>query len=282
MRSPGRITRSVLRSPDRKRVYNRRLFAVVAPRYDLVTRLLSFGRDEAWKRTLVASLPSPAGWNRSNVPGPVVLDLACGTGDITFLLASRYPSGRIEGIDLAEEMLTRARRRATRHGSANRSATGVSTDVPADTPTDGTLRFRRGDMNALEKPDRSVDIVTGGYALRNAPDLEVTLREVHRVLRPGGVAAFLEFSLPPASLHRAIQIRLLRFWGGLWGLFLHGDPEVYAYIARSLENYPDSRNLNRLLRGIGFASVTGRPLMAGFVRITRARKEAGRRTRSGS
>ncbi|TVR67707.1 MAG: methyltransferase domain-containing protein, partial [Spirochaetaceae bacterium] len=100
-----------LASPDRKLRYNRRLFAVVAPRYDLVTRLLSLGRDAAWKRMLLEMLPPDQEWSRADAGRPAVLDLACGTGDITVLLARRYPRGAVLGLDLTEEMLVRARDR---------------------------------------------------------------------------------------------------------------------------------------------------------------------------
>lgn len=266
----GRIGSSELASPERKRRYNQRLFAIVAPRYDLVTRLLSFGRDAAWKRRLVRSLPGNLpeqerqhGRKRQNGrkrqeslnAKPVVLDLACGTGDITLLLADRYPGGLVTGIDITEGMLQRARRRA-----GSRAA----------------VRFLRGDMDTLKNQDGTVDIVTGGYALRNAPDLNHTLHEIHRVLRPGGVAAFLEFSLPRSPTARALQLRLLRFWGQLWGFALHRDPEVYAYIARSLARYPHVEALEALFRRAGFTVLAGRSLMLGFARITRLRKEVSR------
>ena len=101
-----RIGAMELLSPGRKLLYNQHLFSVVAPRYDLVTQLLSFGRDRSWKRRLVALLP--------RFDQPVALDLACGTGDIAFLLTDRYPRGEVTGLDLTAEMLTRARGRARR------------------------------------------------------------------------------------------------------------------------------------------------------------------------
>ena len=86
-----------LRTPTAKREYNELLFAEVAKRYDLVTRALSLGRDQAWKRALLDSLPTS--------PRPVCVDLACGTGDVSFALAQRYPQGTVCGIDLTPEML---------------------------------------------------------------------------------------------------------------------------------------------------------------------------------
>jgi len=98
-------SRERLADPIRKRELNEQLFSVVAPRYDAVTRVLSFDRDRVWKARMVAALPP--------VTAPVCLDLACGTGDISFLLAAKYPDGQVLGLDLTEAMLERARARGT-------------------------------------------------------------------------------------------------------------------------------------------------------------------------
>ena len=138
-----------LRVPELKRAYNERLFTRVAGRYGFVTLGLSLGRDRAWKRRLVRALPE--------VARPMCVDLACGTGDITRLLAGRYPDGEVHGIDLTPAMLDLARRRG----------------LPG-------VIFSRQDMGQLSFQDESVHIVTGGYALRNAPNLKVALAEVHQ------------------------------------------------------------------------------------------------------
>jgi len=94
-----------LENAETKKYYTERNFAEVAPQYDFITRVLSFGRDAAWKRTLISLLPSHE--------SPVCVDLACGTGDIAFLLAGKYPRGRIAGVDITEPMLDIARQRNT-------------------------------------------------------------------------------------------------------------------------------------------------------------------------
>jgi len=241
-----------LRRPASKRDYNRRLFRAVAPRYGVITRVLSFGMDALWKRALVAGLPSPAG------PAPRALDLACGTGDISLLLARRLPSARVQGLDLSPAMLARARRRARRQTGRRRGAARV--------------RFLLGDLGRLPFPDGSLHLVTGGYALRNAPDLAESLREVFRVLAPGGAAAFLDFNRSPVPGRGRLQVRLLGAWGGLWGLLLHGNAEVYAYIARTLALFPDRPGFARLLRELGFRRVRSRLPPGGFVSLTFAVK----------
>jgi ubiquinone/menaquinone biosynthesis methyltransferase len=211
-----------LTTADKKRYFNEQMFTEIAPRYDFITRALSFWRDASWKRELVAQLPRQ--------DAPLCLDLACGTGDIAFLLAKKYPAGRIIGVDITERMLVLARQR---NMWAN-------------------IDFRNEDMGCLTAESSSVDVVTGGYALRNAPELEATLDEINRVLRPGGTAAFLDFSRPASAPAEKLQHWILKLWTGFWGLALHGNHEVYSYIAESLRRYPDRVRLRRLLQDKGF------------------------------
>ena len=237
-----------LGTADGKRRYNEQLFTEIAPRYDFITRALSFGRDASWKRELVAQLPQH--------DAPLCLDLACGTGDVALLLAAKYPSGRIVGIDITERMLERARWRSTKQD----------------------ISFLRQDMSCLTVASSCVDIVTGGYALRNAPDLETTLDEINRVLRPGGVAAFLDFSRPPSPIPEKIRHAVLKLWTGFWGLALHRNHQVYAYIAESLRRYPDRTQLRRLLHTKGFQLEQARLRFFGMIELIVVRKmrECGR------
>ena len=234
--------RMALALPETKRRYNRRLFEIVAPRYGLVTRLLSFGRDGAWKRHLVAQIP------RRRVQ--CCVDLACGSGDVSLLLAERFREAEIWGVDLTPSMLALARRRIGRK----------------------RVHFIEGDMCHTTFADNSVDVVTGGYALRNAPDLESALDEIFRILAPGGDALFLDFSKPAEQRQAARQYRLLRFWGRLWGLLLHGDPSVYGYIATSLSCFPDRGTLGRLVESAGFTWCSETLFMGGMLSCSHFRK----------
>jgi demethylmenaquinone methyltransferase/2-methoxy-6-polyprenyl-1,4-benzoquinol methylase len=211
-----------LQQAETKRDYNERVFSEIAPRYDFITRALSFWKDATWKHELVRALPGHS--------DPVCLDLACGTGDIAFLLARKYSRAEIIGIDITEPMLELARQR-------NSFA---------------RVRFEKGDMHHLEAADNSIDIVTGGYALRNAPDLSVALDEIHRCLKPGGIAAFLDFSKPSGKRLQKIEYYILKSWAGFWGILFHGNHEVYSYIAESLEQYPDRDTLRHMVRNKGF------------------------------
>jgi demethylmenaquinone methyltransferase/2-methoxy-6-polyprenyl-1,4-benzoquinol methylase len=213
---------------------------------------MSLGRDASWKRTLVASLP--------DLPSPLCVDLACGTGDLTSLLSERYPGGKVVGLDLAGPMLALARRRNRRRN----------------------VRFTRQDMTALGFPAGVVDVVTGGYALRNAPELGPVLDEILRILKPGGVAAFLDFAKPATRCLQAPERWLLAAWCGIWGIVLHADPGIHGgYIAASLSSFPDRSRLRELIVSRGFEPASSRKFFLGITELVvfRKRKEPEGRSR---
>jgi ubiquinone/menaquinone biosynthesis methyltransferase len=226
-----------LLNPRDKLLFNKRLFTVVAPVYRFVTKALSFGRDSAWKRKLIQCLPA--------IKNPQCLDLACGTGDIAFALAEKYSGGSIIGLDLNEKMLTLARTRSTF----------------------SNIRFVLGDMSHTGFENDRFDVITGGYALRNAPDIPETLQEIFRILKPCGYCALLDFSKSRRPWLQSFSIFFLTIWGGLWGLILHGNPDIYAYIAKSLKYFPDRTALKVLLAETGFRNISSRLLFFGFLEI---------------
>lgn len=206
-----------------KRRYNTHLFQIVAPRYKEATRLLSLYRDSAWKKRLVKLLPA--------LDKPRIIDLASGTGDIAALLLKRYSQVHILATDQSHKMLQAA-------DSALRSNPAVTQSVQ--------------DMCAISVKDHSIDLITGSYALRNAPSLKKVLDETARVLTPEGYAAFLDFARFDNRLLWKIQYGILKFWGSLWGLVLHGNPRVYAYIAESLATYPSRTKVRKMMHASGF------------------------------
>jgi len=234
-------SRDFLDTPDRKKFFNEKLFTEVAPKYDAITRLLSLGRDRAWKRAMIEALPGQP---------QQCLDLACGTGDLTLMLHDRFPDATITGVDLTPAMLDIARTRT----SAAR------------------ICFETGDMGALAFPDASMDLVTGGYALRNAPDAGVALAEMARVLKPGGCLALLDFSKSPSPLRHQVDYALLKSWGGLWGLALHGHADVYGYIAESLRRFPDRIRLRSMMAAHKLFPHIEVPLFGGILEILVCRK----------
>lgn len=234
--NPALNIREGIRTPDQKRRYNEGLFTRVATEYDQATRAMSLGRDQAWKSRLVSMLP--------DATKPRCVDLACGTGDVAFALAGRFPDAEILGIDLTSAMIDVAKARCER--------TNVS--------------FRAADMCRTGVPEGWADFVTGSYALRNAPVLDDALREVRRILRPGGHAAFLDFSKSPVRWRQPLQFHLLKLWGGFWGCVLHGGPE-HAYIAESLRQFPDRRALRTKIAEHGFRLAANRDCFGGMLEI---------------
>lgn len=222
-------------SPEAKRRYNARLFTTIAGRYDFITRLLSYGRDQAWKRDLVA--------RASIAAGERVLDLATGTGDLALAAADR--GARVAGLDLAPRMVRLARAK----------------------PGAGRVRFLVGDMTALPLPPASVDVVTTGYGLRNVPDLDRALAEIGRVLRPGGRFLSLDFERPEHAGWRRAYFAYLTVVGSTVGTLLHGDPDTYRYIPASLARYPGAAAVADRLRAHGFASAEVVAKMGGFMAI---------------
>jgi demethylmenaquinone methyltransferase / 2-methoxy-6-polyprenyl-1,4-benzoquinol methylase len=227
-------------SPDAKRRYNARLFTTIAGRYDFITRLLSYGRDQAWKRDLIA---------RAAIrPGERVLDLAAGTGDLAIAAAAR--GAAVTALDLAPRMLRLARAK----------------------PGTGRVRFLVGDMTALPLPAASIDVVTTGYGLRNVPDLDRAIAEIARVLRPGGRFLSLDFERPAHPGWRRAYFAYLGVVGAAVGTLLHGDPDTYRYIPASLARYPGAAAVADKLRAAGFTSAEVVPKMSGFMALHVARR----------
>jgi demethylmenaquinone methyltransferase / 2-methoxy-6-polyprenyl-1,4-benzoquinol methylase len=222
-------------TPESKHRYVRRLFATIAPRYDLITRVLSFGRDRHWKTRLIEL----AGVR----PGMRLLDLACGTGDITFEAARRGASA--VGLDITAGMIDLARAKP----GANR------------------LGWLVGDMAALPVASQSFDLVTTGYGLRNTSDLSGALSDIHRVLRPGGRLCSLDFDKPESAPLRFVYLAFLTIFGSTLGYVLHGDPDTYRYIPASIRRYPGARGVCDLMRAAGFQDVRHVRVLGGLMAI---------------
>jgi ubiquinone/menaquinone biosynthesis methyltransferase len=229
-------------SPDKKRHFNKQHFTEAASHYDFATRAMSLGRDQSWKRQMIAALPEMA--------APLCVDLASGTGDIAFMLGARYPDGQVTGIDLTADMVVLADQR-------NRLE---------------NVCFACRDMAETGFADACIDIVTGSYALRNAPALGRGLQEVCRIMKPGGYAAFLDFSKSNRRLMQVVQYWLLKFWCGLWGTLLHGNPTIHAYIADSLEQFPPREEYHQMIQRTGFDIVYLRLFYFGMLELVVIRK----------
>lgn len=222
-----------------KRAMVREMFDRIAPRYDLLNRLLTGGLDRRWRAEAVAAIAVG--------PGDRVVDLACGTGDLIELCVAR--GAGVVGIDFAREMLARGRDRAP-------SAPRI-----------------QGDAARLPLRDASATALVSGFALRNFSELEPAFREMARVLEPGGRIALLDVDRPRNSALRAGHA-LYFDWvvpqvGGLLS-----DRKAYAYLPRSTAYLPPEAELAGLLRGAGFANPTWRRFAWGAAQLVTAVKGA--------
>lgn len=216
-----------------------RMFAGVAPRYDLLNRVLSLGIDRSWRRAVVESL--------SLTPETRVLDLCCGTGDLALEIANH---AYCAGSDFTWEMLTRARDKA-------RAAKLALPLAAADTLR---LPFTAG----------SFDAATVAFGVRNLEDMPAGLREIRRVLKPGGVLLVLEFSQPTGFLLRLPYRLYLKVILPTIGQLLSRRGQAYRYLAESILGFPDPETLVTMLREAGFARATYERLSGGVVALHRA------------
>jgi demethylmenaquinone methyltransferase/2-methoxy-6-polyprenyl-1,4-benzoquinol methylase len=217
----------------------REMFASIAPRYDLTNRVLTGGLDERWRRRAIALLAPE--------PGTRILDCCCGTGDLVFHLLRVQPSLEVTGIDFCAPMLDRAQRRA-------QSARGAA-------------KFVQGDVMAMPFADGAFDGATMGFSLRNVVDVDDTLREILRVLRPGGRFVNLDVSKAPNCAFKRIFdlyfYRIVPLVGGIVG----GSRMAYSYLPNSLTHHPNARELRERFARAGFADAGFLPLMGGAIAV---------------
>jgi demethylmenaquinone methyltransferase/2-methoxy-6-polyprenyl-1,4-benzoquinol methylase len=227
----------VLPAAESKRAAVREMFDRIAPRYDALNRLLTAGLDRGWRRALLDA----AGVG----PGDLVVDVACGTGDLAELAAAR--GARTVGVDFAREMLRGARRR------------GIA------------ARFLQGDAALLPLATASASVVTCGFALRNFVDLDEAFAEMARVLAPGGRLALLEVDRPASAwlrrLHGAYFDRVVPRVGG-W----LSDRSAYAYLPRSTVYLPEPAALAARIEAAGFREARRRRLLLGAAQLWTARR----------
>lgn len=220
------------------------LFAAIAPRYDLINDLQSFGLHRLWKRRMIRMAGVHA--------GDRALDLCCGTGDVSFALTQA--GAVVTGLDFSEPMLQVARQRA-------------ETAKLGENPV-----FIRGDAQNLPFEDQSFDVVTISYGLRNLSNFERGLEEMWRVLRPGGRLLVLDFGKPDNRVLRWLYFSYLRWFVPVFGRIFCGDSSTHAYILESLKNYPAQRGVEAKMRALKCAEVRVCNLLGGAMSINYGRK----------
>jgi ubiquinone/menaquinone biosynthesis methyltransferase len=220
------------------------LFAAIAPRYDLINDLQSFGLHRWWKRRLLRLAAVK--------PGDTALDLCCGTGDVAFALAAA--GAHTTGVDFSAPMLAVAEARKAKAGKP------------------GDLTFRQGDALRLPFPDAHFDLVTISYGLRNLASVEDGLREMWRVLKPGGRLLVLDFGKPDNAAWRAAYFAYLRLAVPVFGRVFCRNAAAYAYILESLQHYPAQRGVEGQLRVLGAAEARIVSFLGGVMSINVAVK----------
>ena len=243
----------IFQTREEKKRYVERMFGQIARRYDFFNHLLSMGFDYSWRRRAIEVLRSRFLKNSTPQPPPLseeggrILDIASGTGDLSFEALGQMPNATVTGVDLAEPMLVLFRKKAAERNLS--------------------ITIERGDVEALQFADNTFDGVTIGFGTRNFTDLAVAFKEIHRVLAPGGVFVNLELAkprkFPMKQLYRFYFDALLPLIGTL---FSRHD-SAYKYLPDSLRKFPDLEALAKIMTDAGFRDVKFETLTAGIVAI---------------
>jgi demethylmenaquinone methyltransferase/2-methoxy-6-polyprenyl-1,4-benzoquinol methylase len=206
------------------------MFDRIAPVYDVMNRVMTAGFDRSWRRDAVAAVVRP---------GARVLDVCCGTGDLA--IAAERAGGVVTGLDFSASMLERARRKSP------------------------TVDWIQGDALALPFADQSFDAATVGFGIRNVADLDRGLRELRRILRPGGRLAILEITQPRGPLRPFFSLWFDRVVPALGKVLPGGN--AYTYLPASVRRFPDAEMLAAMLGRVGFSDVTVRRMGGSIVAL---------------
>lgn len=250
---------TALPPPERKATYVRMMFSRIAQRYDFMNRLMTLGRDRAWRCYVVeqAVCPTPA----SPVPGengdalPRVLDVATGTGDLALETLRQQPDARVVGLDFTPEMLALAQQKAFRLRSEKTMG-----DI-------GNPAFTAGDALRLPFIDGTFDAVVTAFALRNVVDIPHAFVEMARVTRPGGRVACLEIAKPRSRLFSVFFSFYFYRLVPMLGRWITGEKQAYAYLPHSLTAFLTPDEIATVMRHSGWHTVRYRRMMLGTVAV---------------
>jgi len=228
-------------SRDQKKTYVRTMFSDIAGRYDFLNHTLSMGLDNGWRKKAISLVKEHFVQN----PSPNILDIACGTGDLSLEALRQIPSASITGIDLARPMLTIFEEKASK---ANKK-----------------IVIEEGDVEALRFTDSSFDAITIGFGTRNFTNLEIAFKEIYRVLKPGGIFINLELSKPRNFPMKQMYGFYSRFILPIIGKTVSKHGEAYSYLPDSIRRFPEREEIVTMLKQIGFSEAKCIDLSAGIV-----------------
>jgi demethylmenaquinone methyltransferase/2-methoxy-6-polyprenyl-1,4-benzoquinol methylase len=231
----------------------REMFTSIAPRYDLLNHVLSFNIDRLWWRRTARAFSKILAQ-----PDARILDLCCGTGDMTFALRKQAGKSRPElwGADFSHAMLQRARTKSSEKISANANP---------------TPRWIEADALRLPFPSQHFNLVTSAFGFRNLADYDAGLREIVRVLRPGGECGILDFSEPTGVIGHAYRFYFKQVLPRI-GTAISGVRGPYAYLPNSVERFPQPEEMLARMKAAGFSEATWTPYTFGIAGLYRGKK----------
>ena len=231
--------------PSDKRTQVAQMFDNIAGRYDFLNHFLSLGIDRLWRKKAIAQLKDRAPER--------ILDVATGTADLA-LESMKLKPAHITGIDIAPQMLEPGRKKIRKKGYG------------------GTIQLQDGDSEAIDFPDARFDAVTCAFGVRNFAHLDKGLKEMHRVLRPGGKIVILEFARPRVFPVKQMYMFYFRSLLPLWGRLISRDARAYSYLPESVQEFPDRSVFARHLEEAGFAQARWQTLTFGITGLYVAEK----------
>ena len=227
--------------PQKEKI--QQMFDGIAPDYDRLNHLMSLGVDRSWRRRALKEIVRSGGPQQ-------ILDIACGTGDFSLAIARRmHPDSRITGLDLSEGMLS------------------VMRDKVAKAGFDRQIGCEQGDSEAMRWPDGSFDVVTIAFGIRNFAHREAALREILRVLKPGGRLVILELSVPENKFLRGCYNLYFQHFVPWIGGLLSGDKAAYKYLPASVQAFPGRREWTATMLRCGYIDVRHQAYTFGLCRM---------------
>ena len=220
-----------------RNAYIKEMFNRISGQYDLMNRLMTFGRDLAWRRLLVAIAELPKNGR--------VLDVGTGTGDVAFEFLRFYPTSHVIGVDFSIAMINKGRER----------------------PGGRRIRWCQGDALQLPFPDSTFDAVTSGFLVRNVMNVRAAFEEQIRVIRPGGRVVCLDTSPVPKNILRPLAMFHLKILIPFLGKLITGEKGAYQYLPKSTLNFMEPNEIAKIMTELGLKKVGFRRLMFGIISV---------------